>query len=455
MDTLDLCPRCAVLFVSPKDNIDLLLQSVEKICNTIPRLAASAGVSDVSGWKCIKAKSTPCPDDSVTAADTTVVCPVCYNALVGDSLQRIKDAILTDLKIHSFHEQQRPIFLNFISPPVVDAARLATRLIVTRTADRTFSFPPLHLLLQRLLTVMLTVDSGLAVPLRIVDDMATAEVQVNVLIDFKNQTEFCLAMMADFRHKTKKRKLGEVVLESGDDEAFEVSRTDSDRVLLWFKGLDEGGTDALQVALTNYMATSASPISWTIHSIPRPIYLLGRYRKLARDVPQSRWTVGEERKGRNSVEEIISEVLVDSLQAKSCKMHPCGREDIDVRCLGNGRPFIIEVTQARAWPVNIQLAAALRVINSSAGLNAGGDVEVSTLAVSSRAVWEQMQTVAEEKRKAYSCVCWSAARITRAKLQVLEDVSTDPANVDEEGRPCLKVLLVPRFTHCSDQSFIR
>jgi tRNA pseudouridine synthase 10 len=187
------------------------------------------------------------------------------------------------------------------------------------------------------------------------------------------------------------------------------------------------------------MAKSASPISWAVHSIPRPIYLLGRYRKLARDVPQSRWTLGDERKGRNSVEEIISDVLVECLQAKSCKMHPCGREDIDVRCLGNGRPFIVEVSQARAWPVDTQLAAAIRIINSSTGMNEHGDVEVPSLALSDRSVWEMMQTVAEEKRKAYTCVCWSAARITPEILKVLEDISTDPLSVDEDGRPCLKV----------------
>jgi tRNA U54 and U55 pseudouridine synthase Pus10 len=35
-----------------------------------------------------------------------------------------------------------------------------------------------------------------------------------------------------------------------------------------------------------------------------------------------------------SVEEILSEAVLKSLKASSCKMHACGREDIDVRCLG-------------------------------------------------------------------------------------------------------------------------
>ena len=35
-----------------------------------------------------------------------------------------------------------------------------------------------------------------------------------------------------------------------------------------------------------------------------------------------------------SVEEIVTEAVMKSLKGSSCKLHPCGREDIDVRCLG-------------------------------------------------------------------------------------------------------------------------
>jgi hypothetical protein len=98
---------------------------------------------------------------------------------------------------------------------------------------------------------------------------------------------------------------------------------------------------------------------------------------------------------------------------------------------------------------------------------------------SSRTTWETMQTAAEEKRKAYVCVCWSADALTPEKLQMLTFLSTgtssnkvsgtvsgdaaaaasstgamdgDPGpgtgrkflggggtTVDEDGRPCLKV----------------
>ncbi len=193
-----------------------------------------------------------------------------------------------------------------------------------------------------------------------------------------------------------------------------------------YKSLNESGFDLLQSNLAAYMATipplapngavltdSAGDkykFKWSVTSVACPLYLLGRYRKLARDVPQSPWTVsmghgkgGEEdededeggantqnkqarvegclvdnegsssmavdnvsaegdkstgsgasaksaavnnnngivyaRKGRHSVEEIVNSVVKEHLQAADCRMHPCGREDIDVRCLGEENVF--------------------------------------------------------------------------------------------------------------------
>ena len=39
------------------------------------------------------------------------------------------------------------------------------------------------------------------------------------------------------------------------------------------------------------------------------------------------------------------------LHAKECILHSAGREDIDVRMLGNGRPFAIEFVDARVSSV--------------------------------------------------------------------------------------------------------
>jgi hypothetical protein len=215
-----------------------------------------------------------------------------------------------------------------------------------------------------------------------------------------------------------------------------------DSVLVSYKTLNEPGIALLQGSLSGYMNTHGAAGAWTVESIPGPLYLLGRYRKYARDVPQAPWTLGDERKGRNSVEEIISEGVLHALQGTGCKMHACGREDIDVRCLGNGRPFILEVSGVYVSPNNERLERVISLVASKnpLGLNKEGDVELLMLAKSTRSVWENMQTMAEEKRKAYRCVCWSSSPIDKEKLKAIEDLTRSKTSLDEEGRPCLKII---------------
>ena len=76
-----------------------------------------------------------------------------------------------------------------------------------------------------------------------------------------------------------------------------------------------------------------------------------RYEKFARDVSQSVWLVNNDpndddegnRVGRTSIEEIICQHIQQTFHCTKSHLHACGREDIDVRCLGNGRPFAIEI----------------------------------------------------------------------------------------------------------------
>jgi tRNA pseudouridine synthase 10 len=91
----------------------------------------------------------------------------------------------------------------------------------------------------------------------------------------------------------------------------------------------------------------------------RSLYLGGRYRKLIRGIPQTHWPCGK-CKGRGceecewsgkqykeSVEELIGEPLLKLTEGKKAILHGAGREDIDARMLGSGRPFVIEIKEPR------------------------------------------------------------------------------------------------------------
>jgi tRNA pseudouridine synthase 10 len=87
----------------------------------------------------------------------------------------------------------------------------------------------------------------------------------------------------------------------------------------------------------------------------KSLTLYGRYNKYDRTIPQTKWHCkvcrgkGCERCGYTgkmyptSVEEIIAEPLLAVTQGRESRFHGAGREDIDVRMLGDGRPFVIEI----------------------------------------------------------------------------------------------------------------
>ncbi len=107
----------------------------------------------------------------------------------------------------------------------------------------------------------------------------------------------------------------------------------------------------------------------------KPLFLYGRYRKLVRGLPQTKWPSG---KYTSSVEELIAKPVMELTGGEGHALHGMGREDIDVRMLGRGRPFVLEISRPRKR--HIDLKELQKRINEYAA----GKVEVLELRESSR-----------------------------------------------------------------------
>lgn len=128
-----------------------------------------------------------------------------------------------------------------------------------------------------------------------------------------------------------------------------------------------------------------NPFASKIRLQINPLFIAGRYKKLVRTIPQSKWFCSKCRgKGCNkcdgtgklyaeSVEEIVSEPLLKIANGEKTSFHASGREDIDARMLGNGRPFVIEVSKPKKRFIDLEFL--LKKINK----NAGKKVEVLNL----------------------------------------------------------------------------
>lgn len=109
----------------------------------------------------------------------------------------------------------------------------------------------------------------------------------------------------------------------------------------------------------------------------KPIYIYGRYIKRIRNISQTRWLCGKcDGKGCEicnytgkrylySVEELISTPAIELFEAKDAVLHGSGREDVDARMLGNGRPFVLEILEPKKRRVD--LAELEERINSFCG----------------------------------------------------------------------------------------
>ena len=97
-----------------------------------------------------------------------------------------------------------------------------------------------------------------------------------------------------------------------------------------------------------------------------PIFIEGRYNKLVRNIPQTKWPC-RKCKGRGceacnftgkqypeSVEELLSQTALKYSKGYEAKFHGAGREDIDVRMLGDGRPFVLEIKEPRIRKLDLE-----------------------------------------------------------------------------------------------------
>ena len=119
-----------------------------------------------------------------------------------------------------------------------------------------------------------------------------------------------------------------------------------------------------------------------------PIFVYGRYKKFARDVPQTTWScrscwgVGCEKcdnTGKEyptSVKDLIGEPMMKDAESEDYSFHGAGREDVDVRMLGRGRPFVMELVRPRKR--TLDLDKVQKAINSSES------IEVSDLGMCDR-----------------------------------------------------------------------
>ena len=112
-----------------------------------------------------------------------------------------------------------------------------------------------------------------------------------------------------------------------------------------------------------------------------PVFIAGRYTKYSREIPQTIWPCrvchgkgcdhcnGKGKMYETSVQEIIGDIALEMAGGQEHFFHGMGREDIDACMLGDGRPFVLEISQPKHRDIDLDELERKANMNDMAGYN--------------------------------------------------------------------------------------
>lgn len=172
--------------------------------------------------------------------------------------------------------------------------------------------------------------------------------------------------------------------------------------------------------------TPETPVTVEVVVSTASIFLAGEYNKLSRVVSQTPWRVtakGDDDDAppqyTHSVESIVCAGLDALFAPERVTFTAGGREDVDVRMLGGGRPFVVEIVNPSIVPGRVTDGMLREALAASACMSTA--VLVNNLRFVPKEHFADMRVYESEKRKRYRCIVWTDRPVAEAELKrVLE-----------------------------------
>ncbi len=174
--------------------------------------------------------------------------------------------------------------------------------------------------------------------------------------------------------------------------------------------------DVLNPEIMAVIDTTYDVISLQITSL----FIYGRYKKLQRGIPQTKWPCqicrGNGCKKCNytgklyeiTVEELIAQKTLEFTKGTDESFHGSGREDIDALMLGSGRPFVLEIKNPKKRNIN------LTMLEKETNKTTKNKVEITSLRFSTRN--EITRIKAAEFKKTYRVSLEATQPLNKEKL---------------------------------------
>jgi tRNA pseudouridine synthase 10 len=117
-----------------------------------------------------------------------------------------------------------------------------------------------------------------------------------------------------------------------------------------------------------------------------------------------------------SIEEVISPPILKEADGTESKFHGAGREDIDVKMLGTGRPFVLEIKEPHKR--NLNLKDLKKIINQ----DNTGKVEISDLKFTDKSRRRLIKTSSTDTYKVYCAKVSLDKEITPKDMDLIKSM---------------------------------
>lgn len=124
---------------------------------------------------------------------------------------------------------------------------------------------------------------------------------------------------------------------------------------------------------------------------------------------------------KTSVEDVIKPTIMEAFRSEQVTFIPAGREDVDVRMLGTGRPFVLRCCGGKLVPSR-GTVDLLKKLQEKINALGEGQVQIIDLQLTDKKHVEWLKSVEVHKRKTYACLVWVERKVTKEDLAALKDL---------------------------------
>ncbi|MBO3753893.1 MAG: tRNA pseudouridine(54/55) synthase Pus10, partial [Candidatus Brockarchaeota archaeon] len=161
------------------------------------------------------------------------------------------------------------------------------------------------------------------------------------------------------------------------------------------------------------------------------IFLKSSYKKLVGGIAQTKWRGTDGENTTPSIETMLEEILLPAYNGRGLKFHGAGREDVDVKMLGEGRPFIVEILEPKIRNVDLEK------LRSEFNSRFGNMVEITEFLNATYSEVPKLKLEAEIHKKSYRVVFETEREVSEEELR---DLSERLTGVVVNQRTPLRVL---------------